>query len=108
MGSCGVSYWLCPAVSNGTLCFVAVVVVYRKGLWPRLRDLKVFVYDQISHWYMAGVSEEEEEDSLDKMLFFDLPEVIFRKTELVKMMMDLNWLTCVDRLFEGGELGQDY
>jgi hypothetical protein len=57
---------------------------------------------------MAGVSEEEEEDSLDEMLFFDWPEVTFRKTELVKMMMDLNWSMSVDRLFEGGELGQDY
>ena len=69
VGSCGVSHWLGLAVGTEALCFV--VVVYRKGLWPRLRDLKVSVYDQISHWYMAGVSEEEEEDSLDEMLFGD-------------------------------------
>jgi hypothetical protein len=57
------------AVGTVALCFV--VVVYKKGLLPRLGGVKVFGDDQISHWCMAGVSEEEEEDSLDGMLSVD-------------------------------------
>ncbi len=105
VGSCRVSYWLGLAVGTEALCFV--VVVYKKELLPRLRDWKVFGDDQISHWCKTEVSEEEEEeDNLDGMLSFDGPEVIFRCTALVKMMMNWNCLMNVGRLFEVGELGQ--
>jgi hypothetical protein len=61
--------WLGLAVGTEALCFV--IVVYKRGLMPRLGGVKVFGGDQISHWCMAEVPEEEEEDSLDGMLFVD-------------------------------------
>jgi hypothetical protein len=48
---------------------------------------------------MAGVSGVEEEDSLDEKLFVNLPVVIGRAMELVKMM-SLSWIMDVVRLFE--------
>jgi hypothetical protein len=55
---------------------------------------------------MAGVSEvEEEEDDLGEKLFVDLPVVIVRAMELVKMM-SLSWISDVVRLYEVVELGQ--
>ncbi len=56
---------------------------------------------------MAGVSEVEEEDSLDGRLFVDQLVVIVRAVELVKMM-SLNWIMDVARLFEVVELGQGW
>jgi hypothetical protein len=56
---------------------------------------------------MAGVSEVEEEDSLDEKLFVDLLVVIVRATELVKMM-SLSWIMDVARLFDLVELGQGW
>jgi hypothetical protein len=55
---------------------------------------------------MAGVSEvAEEEDGLGEKLSVDLPVVIVRAMELVKMM-SLSWITDVVRLYEVVELGQ--
>ncbi len=49
---------------------------------------------------MAGVSEvEEEEDNLGEKLSVDLPVVIVRAMELVKMM-SLSWISDVVRLYE--------
>jgi hypothetical protein len=81
-------------------------------VWPRLRDVKVFGYGQRLIRRMAEVEEVEEEDGLDERLFVDLPVwsvdlpvVIVRAMELVKMM-SLNWLMDVVRLFEVVALGQ--
>jgi hypothetical protein len=69
--------------------------------------VKVSGYDQILIRRMAGVSEvEEEEDGLGEKLSVDLPVVIVRAMELVKMMMSLSWIADVVRLFEVVELGQ--
>ncbi len=69
--------------------------------------MKVSGYDQILIRRMAGVSEvEEEEDGLGEKLSVDLPVVIVRAMELVKMMMSLSWIADVVRLFEVVELGQ--
>ncbi len=62
---------------------------------------------QILNWCMVGVSGVEEEDSLDEKLFVDLPVVIVRVMELVKMM-SLIWIMDVARLFELVELGQGW
>ena len=62
-------------------------------VWRRLKDVKVFVYGQILARRMAGVEEVEGEDGLDEKVFVDLPVwsvdlpvVIVRAMELVKMM----------------------
>ncbi len=62
---------------------------------------------RILNWCMAGVSEVEEEDRLDKKLLVESPVVIVRARELVKMM-SLNWIMDVARLFEVVELGQGW
>ncbi len=56
---------------------------------------------------MAGVSEVEEEDSLDGKLFVDQLVVIVRAVELVKMM-SLKWIMDAAQLFEVVGLGQGW
>ncbi len=47
--------------------------LYKMEVWPRLRDVKVFGYDQRLVRRTAEVEEVEEEDGLDEKLFVDLP-----------------------------------
>ncbi len=73
-------------------------------VWPRLEDVKVFGYGQLVNRRMVVVEEVEEEDGSDEE-FVDLPVMIVRAMELVKMKMSLMWTTDVVRLFEVVELG---
>ncbi len=84
-----------------------VSVLCKMEVWRRSIGERVSEYDQILVRRMAGVSEvEEEEDDLGEKLSVDLPVVIVRAMELVKMM-SLIGRTDVVRLFEVVELGQD-
>jgi hypothetical protein len=56
---------------SGTEALCIVVVVYKKGLWPRSGGVKVFGDDQISHWCTEEDPEVEEEGNLGGMLFYD-------------------------------------
>ena len=56
---------------------------------------------------MAGVSEVEEEDSLDEKLFVDLLVVIVQVTELVRTM-SLSRITDVGLSFAVVKLGQGW
>ena len=83
-----------------------VFVLCKTEAWPRSRGERVSGYDQILVRRMAGVLEvEEEEDDLGEKLSVELPVVIVRAMELVKMM-SLSWISDVVRLYEVVELGQ--
>ncbi len=83
-----------------------VFVLCTMEAWPRSGGERVSGYDQILVRRMAGVSEvEEEEDDLGEELSVDLPVVIVRAMELVKII-SLSWIADVVGLYEVGELGQ--
>ncbi len=102
--SCEILYWLDQGLVHEVV--FEVFVLCKTEVWPHSRGERVSGYDQILDRRMAGVLEvEEEEDDLGEKLSVDLPVVIVRAMELVKMM-SLSWISDVVRLYEVVGLGQ--